>query len=441
MKTNSSSSRLICIGADEPRGSYVLRIAVHDHLSMKCGRFKRGKLITVPPGEYLYVGSAMAKQGSTCLARRLLRHASRSEEKTAHSIRKTMLGQFPKMGLSDLALKAPASKTLRWNVDHLLDRPEVELVAAYLIRCPVELEPAIGDMLEDDAHTKVIQKGLGANDRPGSTCLLRVDAEEVWWHKLRARLTSLRKKALPDPITHQCLERDGDDGVRPKKAPTKKKWVADTTQKVDIKLGEAVAQLIANCGESARHVLFDPKHPQTPNAILKLSRTADTRQQYRIQGVLEGRFRSIAPQSCDCVFDTVAFYEVPSRLARARGALQKLKMQFDSSVEPNVKVEVRRLARICRQAARQLRMFVKASKVAQRDIPKQLTKAELWPGLRARDVTGQKVGLARLALRLTIKCVWDYPEMWRRRLVPSEKENARTLNEIDQMVMAIKSLR
>ncbi len=162
---------------------------------MAFGGFKRGKLIEVPPGECAYVGSAMALKGSTCLAKRLLRHATRTGSQDPHLIRETMLDEFPQQGLSDGNLQPPDGKTLRWNVDHLLDASVAELVRAYVVRSPLALEPAIGDMLESDPQTIVFVKGLGANDRPGSTYLLRVEADCDWWNDLPARLDSLREAA------------------------------------------------------------------------------------------------------------------------------------------------------------------------------------------------------------------------------------------------------
>ena len=50
-------------------------------------------------------------------------------------------------------------------------------------------------MLESDPQTTIFEKGLGANDRPGSTCLLRVAADEAWWQGLPARLDALRAAA------------------------------------------------------------------------------------------------------------------------------------------------------------------------------------------------------------------------------------------------------
>ena len=128
-------------------------------------------MINVQAGQYLYIGSAMALKGSTCLARRLLRHASRCGLGSPHAIRDDMMREFSLRGLTGAELQAPVRKTLRWNVDHLLDKPSVNLIAVYIVRCKQELESKIGDLLEDDSATVVFEQGLGANDRPGQRTL------------------------------------------------------------------------------------------------------------------------------------------------------------------------------------------------------------------------------------------------------------------------------
>ena len=52
------------------------------------------------------------------------------------------------------------------------------------------------------------------------------------------------------------------------------------------------------------------------------------------------------------------------------------------------------------------------------------------PIVAARTVTGNDVGDARQALRLTIKNVWDYPEMLRRKLTPTKDEKAKVKQEL-----------
>jgi len=102
-----------------------------------------------------------------------------------------MLEMFRENGMGDFNLQPPEQKSLRWNVDHILDHGTVHLKAVYAIRTATKLEPIIGDMVEDDPHTVVFEKGLGANDRPGSTYLLRVHADDDWWQGLEPRLKSL----------------------------------------------------------------------------------------------------------------------------------------------------------------------------------------------------------------------------------------------------------
>lgn len=92
--------------------------------------------------------------------------------------------------------------------------------------------------------------------------------------------------------------------------------VSFSTLKCAIEFATVVETLIENCGEPAWSILFDPKRPQGRKAIQSLGRTSDIRQQYRVNGVLEERFPSVAPHGDDTVFDTVKFGEVTRRLAR-----------------------------------------------------------------------------------------------------------------------------
>lgn len=110
-----------------------------------------------------------------------------------------MLFEFPRLGLCERDLQAVAGKKPRWNVDHLLDRPEVALIGAYLIRSPERIEAALGKSLENDPATVVFEQGLGANDIRGNTHLLRVDADEKWWQGLALRLATLLHEKLVHP--------------------------------------------------------------------------------------------------------------------------------------------------------------------------------------------------------------------------------------------------
>jgi hypothetical protein len=156
--------RVDVIGEECQGGTYVLRIHVREPLSMPFGRFRKAKVIDVPAGDCLYIGSALAKKGGVSLARRLVRHASRTGDRPPHAIRERLMACFAEVGLGTGDLRPRKGKHLHWNVDHLLDRREA------------------------DPHTHVFEKGLGANDLPGNTNILHVDAGEQWWDELGARV-------------------------------------------------------------------------------------------------------------------------------------------------------------------------------------------------------------------------------------------------------------
>jgi hypothetical protein len=195
-----------------------------------------------------------------------------------------------------------------------------------------------------------------------------------------------------------------------------------------VQFAAAVETIVGNCGEYARGLLLDGKHRQTAKGILSLSRTSDTRQRYRVAGVRAGRFRSVAPQNDDAVFDTVTFSEVPSRLRRGRGALDRLQGELHGA-SGGIRDESYRLVASCREAARVLRVLVVADSRLSTAIPDHLRKDRVLPYLQSRVVGGKVTGRARLALRLTIKSVWDYPEICERGILPSEVERRRTIDE------------
>ena len=66
---------------------------------------------------------------------------------------------------------------------------------AVQFRSSRRVESDIGDTVESDNATVVFEKGLGANDYPGHTFLLRVEANEDWWDGLAVRLDLLRAAA------------------------------------------------------------------------------------------------------------------------------------------------------------------------------------------------------------------------------------------------------
>jgi Uri superfamily endonuclease len=177
-------SQIVVLGGGSQAGSYLLRVRLASDLLLAFGRFKGGKVIDVPAGEYLYVGSALAIRGGVSLARRLVRHATRTGERPPHAIRSEMLVEFARLGLGAGELLPRNGKTLFWNVDHLLDREEAELAGVIALRCDRRLERELGQFVGQDPVTEVIERGLGANDVPGNTHLLRLHAEDDWWSAL-----------------------------------------------------------------------------------------------------------------------------------------------------------------------------------------------------------------------------------------------------------------
>ena len=136
-------SRIHIVGGDAQAGTYVLRIRLKENTTLQFGRFKKGKLISLPAGDYTYVGSALSEKGSASLARRLIRHATRSGDKPPHAIRKDMIDRFAECSLGPRDPLPKSGKTLFWNVDFLLDLQVAEIVNILAIRSPERLEHPI----------------------------------------------------------------------------------------------------------------------------------------------------------------------------------------------------------------------------------------------------------------------------------------------------------
>ncbi|MCB8979722.1 MAG: DUF123 domain-containing protein [Ardenticatenaceae bacterium] len=182
-----------CWGSQAQGGTYLLLLTVAEPLAVRFGRFQNGRSLPVAPGDYFYVGSALAAKGSTSLARRLLRHASRGDGQNPHAIRARMLQLFPQIGLGPAPLLPPASKKLRWHVDFLLEETAVTLKSVYFIRestAGLGLETAVARFLLSLPTVAPLAVGLGSTDDPGSTHLLRIEADADWWSAFPERLTA-----------------------------------------------------------------------------------------------------------------------------------------------------------------------------------------------------------------------------------------------------------
>ena len=190
---------IVIIGDASQAGTYILRIHLKENITLKFGRFKKGKLISLPAGDYVYIGSALSEKGATALARRLIRHATRSGDKPPHPIREKMMNRFSECGLGPRDLFPKHGKTLHWNVDFLLDLQSAEIVNIFAIRSTERLENRLAKRLEQDPHTEIIEPGLGANDAPGNTHLLHIREDKWWWVSLADKV----KIVLEENILNQ----------------------------------------------------------------------------------------------------------------------------------------------------------------------------------------------------------------------------------------------
>ena len=186
---------IVIIGNDSQAGTYLLRIHLKENITLKFGRFKKGKLISLPTGDYVYIGSALSEKGATSLARRLIRHATRTGDKLPHPIREKMINRFIECGLGPRDLLPKHGKTLHWNIDFLLDLQSAELVNIFAIRSTERLENRLAKRLERDPHTEIIERGLGANDAPGAIHLLRIRENRMWWASLTDKVKSVLKES------------------------------------------------------------------------------------------------------------------------------------------------------------------------------------------------------------------------------------------------------
>jgi Uri superfamily endonuclease len=185
------SSPIIVIGNTVPCGTYLLRMHLSKNVELSFGRFKNAKLISLIVGDYIYIGSAMAQKGATSLAHRLIRHSTRTDNQPPHSIRADLITTLQSLNLLSEKYTPPTSKKLFWNIDHFLDYPAVSLQQIFMIRFAIPLETTLAEMLENDPHTIIFEKGLGANDSRGHTHLLRIESDERWWGNLPQRLSDL----------------------------------------------------------------------------------------------------------------------------------------------------------------------------------------------------------------------------------------------------------
>ena len=177
------------IGQESNGGTYILKIEIEKSLSLSFGGFLGGKIVLIPKGVYLYIGSALKQKGSSSLAYRLVRHASRVNG-SPHLILSKLIKLLNDLKMSLSEIKAPSKKTLHWNIDYLLEKPEVEISEIIILRSSTPMESQWANMLVSETVTEIIEKGLGANDSPGETHFLKLNSSDKWWKELPLRLTN-----------------------------------------------------------------------------------------------------------------------------------------------------------------------------------------------------------------------------------------------------------
>lgn len=189
------------LGEKEKQGTYLLFIELHEPASIAFGSFRKGRPLFLPAGSYLYLGSALGRRpGAEPLARRLMRHASRSGGRRPQTILNELFKLLLKHSLAGQATLPPIEKKLHWHIDYLLDLPDTSIFHIVILRSPEKLEPSLAAWLESCPETTVPAARLGAQDTRNSTHLLLCHNPE----KLLVRLRS----SLPDMLQisgdHSC---------------------------------------------------------------------------------------------------------------------------------------------------------------------------------------------------------------------------------------------
>ena len=185
-------SQFTVFGNKYRMGSYILFIRISSPFQLAFGKFQQSRLFTIPESDYLYIGSALGgnKSGNP-LARRLIRHASRSDGKAPHEIRAALINFFSK---DDIALKnaiKPSTKKIHWHIDYLLDRPEAAISHIMMIRSPMKMERKLSELLESLHETSMLAPRLGAQDTPNSTHLLQITDKTTILYILRKEIPLL----------------------------------------------------------------------------------------------------------------------------------------------------------------------------------------------------------------------------------------------------------
>jgi Uri superfamily endonuclease len=180
VKNPVGQDSILLLGDAVPGGAYVLRLRVSSSIPVMFGRFKHGQPVMIAAGDWVYVGSAMGQRGAGTLARRLVRHATRTGDNPPHALRPALIAAFGDDRLM------PRQKTLRWHIDYLLECLEVDLTHVIAVHSVTRLESTLAALAAE--RGQVVEPGLGASDAPGQTHLLSLPDGDSSWDALVANL-------------------------------------------------------------------------------------------------------------------------------------------------------------------------------------------------------------------------------------------------------------
>ena len=172
-----SGSQFTIFGSKYTMGSYILFIRISSSFQLAFGRFQQSRLFSIPEGNYLYIGSALGRTGDP-LARRLIRHASRSSGKQPHNIQAAIIKLFSENDAARNCAFSSTKKKLHWHIDYLLEHRAAEITHIVIVRHPEKMEHHLSAFLESLPETSLLAPRLGAQDTRNSSHILRITDQQ-----------------------------------------------------------------------------------------------------------------------------------------------------------------------------------------------------------------------------------------------------------------------
>ena len=188
-----SGSQFTIFGNKYTMGSYILFIRISSSFQLAFGRFQKSRLFSIPDGDYLYIGSALGKRGDP-LARRLIRHASRSNGKPPHKIQSEIIKLFSKNDAVKSCAFIASEKKLHWHIDYFLEHSEAEITHVLIMRHPEKLEHHLSEFLASIRETSLVAPRLGAQDTRNSSHILRLTDQKKTLEQLGQFIPALTAK-------------------------------------------------------------------------------------------------------------------------------------------------------------------------------------------------------------------------------------------------------